>query len=438
MKIFLEMVGCRLNQSEIEIYARQFRSAGHSLVPSASGADMVVVNTCAVTNEAASDSRQKIRQAARAGVQQIVVTGCWSTLNEHAAAALDGVTRVVSNEKKDGLVKEVLNLPPEAFDLEPLAREPLPGIHLRTRAFIKTQDGCDYHCTFCVTRLARGRSISRPIHEVIADIQSALKGGAQEIVLTGVALGSWGYDLVPQTDLTHLLPTILNNTGLKRLRLSSIEPWDLDEKFFELWRDPRLCRHLHIPLQSGSAATLRRMARRTTPEAYAGLVAIARSAAPGLALTTDIIVGFPGETDTEFQESLDFVRRMTFASGHVFTFSSRPGTGAERLSDQVPHPQRKERNAQMRSVISESAAVYRCHFLGETLAVLWESTDQLSADGWRLSGLTDNYLRVYAFSKAPLWNQVSQVRLVKKAEDGMEGEIIGEVNHASHADQLSG
>jgi threonylcarbamoyladenosine tRNA methylthiotransferase MtaB len=273
---------------------------------------------------------------------------------------------------------------------------------------------------------------------VIADIQSALIGGAQEIVLTGVALGSWGYDLDQKTDLTHLLSTILNNTDLKRLRLSSIEPWDLDENFFELWRDPRLCRHLHIPLQSGSAATLRRMARRTTPEAFAGLVALARSAAPDLALTTDIIVGFPGETDIEFQESLDFVRRIAFASGHVFTFSSRPGTAAERLSDQVPHPQRKERNAQMRSVISESAAVYRTRFLGETLAVLWESTDQLSAVGWRLSGLTDNYLRVYAYSKAPLWNEVSQVRLVKEAEDGLEGEIMSEVNHASHADQLSG
>jgi threonylcarbamoyladenosine tRNA methylthiotransferase MtaB len=436
MNIYLDMVGCRLNQSEIELYARQFRAAGHALVPSAAEADLVVVNTCAVTSAAASDSRQKIRQAARHGAKQIVVTGCWSTLNASTAAGIEGVTRVINNAQKHDLVKDILNSPAELFELEPLAREPLPGIHLRTRAFIKTQDGCDYHCTFCVTRLARGLSKSRSVQEVSRDIQSALDGGAQEIVLSGVALGSWGFDFSPKTDLRHLIQTLLGTTSVRRLRLSSIEPWDLDQKFFDLWLDARLCRHLHLPLQSGSSSTLRRMARKTTPEAFAELAGLARTVAPDLALTTDIIVGFPGETEEEFQESLNFVRDMDFASGHVFTFSSRPGTAAALLEDQVPFPVRKARNAQMRLVIEQSAARYRSSYLNRVLPVLWETTDQLSADGWRLSGLTDNYLRVYATSKMPLWNKVSQVRLVQEGEDGMSGAIVSEVDDAGHADQL--
>lgn len=419
------MVGCRLNQSEIETFARQFRKAGHQIVPSAAQADMVVVNTCTVTHLAASDSRQKIRQAARAGVEKIVVTGCWSTLNENAATALEGVTRVVSNTDKDNLVTAVLEENSGGFDREPLAREPLPGIHLRTRAFIKAQDGCDYHCTFCITRLARGKARSRMAPEVIADIQAALQGGAQEVVLTGVALGSWGYDSNPPANLTCLIQAILNETSVPRLRLSSVEPWDLDGPFFELWQDPRMCRHLHLPLQSGCAATLRRMARQTTPQAYADLAGLARSAAPDLALTTDIIVGFPGETDEEFQESLDYVKSMAFASGHVFTYSARPGTAAVHLPGQVPPAVSKSRSAAMRLALAESARHYQANYLGDTMTVLWEATDRFNSDGWRLSGLTGNYLRVFAHSKTHLWNQLSRVRLNTLVPDGIEGEILG-------------
>ncbi len=425
MNIYLDMVGCRLNQSEIETFARQFRSAGHQIVPSAAQADMVVVNTCTVTHQAASDSRQKIRQAARAGVEKLFVTGCWSTLNEAAAAGMEGVTSVFSNTDKDNLVTQVLVENHTAFDREPLAREPLPGIHLRTRAFIKVQDGCDYHCTFCITRLARGKARSRKIREVIADVQAALQGGAQEVVLTGVALGSWGHDFNPQQGLTHLIRSILGETSVTRLRLSSIEPWDLDKAFFDLWKDERMCRHLHLPLQSGCAATLRRMARSTTPQAYTDLVDMARAVAPDLALTTDIIVGFPGETELEFRESLEFVRAMAFASGHVFTYSSRPGTPAVRLPDQVPLAVSKSRNSAMRSVLAESAEKYQSNYLGNSLTVLWEATNTLNSKGWRLSGLTDNYLRVHAYSKTSLWNQLSRVKLNRLVEDGIEGEIIG-------------
>lgn len=423
MKVFLDMIGCRLNQSEIEKFAAQFRAAGHEIVGTAAEADTVVVNTCAVTSEAASDSRQKIRQAARTSPSEIIVTGCWSTLDAAGARSLPGVTRVVANDNKDRLVRDLLNLPEAEYDLEPVARAPLPGAHLRTRAFIKVQDGCDNHCTFCVTRIARGAGRSRTMEAVLDDISAALDGGAQEVVLTGVHLGSWGQDFDQPEHLRDLVAAVLRRTSVPRLRLSSLEPWDLDEDFFSLWSDPRLCPHLHLPLQSGAVETLRRMARKTTPETFARLVEAARKAAPGAAISTDIIVGFPGETDAAFEESLNFVRQMAFASGHVFTYSARPGTAAAKMRPQIHGDVRKQRGAQMRAVVAESAERYRAQFLGAEADVLWESTDAYGPTGWRLHGLTGNYLRVTALSQERLWNQISRVRLV-----GMEGEVMrGEV-----------
>jgi len=425
VKVFLDSVGCRLNQSEIETYARQFTAAGHSLVPSAEQADLVVVNTCTVTAAAAADSRGKIRQAARAGAREVVVTGCWSTLNPNAAQELPSVTRLVPNGEKDHLVADLLQLPQESFDLEPVARQPVPGARLRTRAFIKVQDGCDNRCTFCVTTLARGAGRSRPVEQILADIRAALDGECQEIVLTGVHLGSWGHDLTPAARLGDLVAEVLRRTDVPRVRLSSLEPWDLAADFFSLWKDSRLCRHLHLPLQSGCAETLRRMARKTTPEAFAGLVEAARAAIPGVAITTDVIVGFPGESEAEYAASLGFVAAMQFAGGHVFSYSARPGTAAARMPAQVPHLLRKERSAQMRATLAESADHYQDHFLGKVLPVLWESATALGPDGWQVSGLTDNYLRVSAQAPQTCWNQITPVHLVGHTAEGMVGQLQG-------------
>jgi threonylcarbamoyladenosine tRNA methylthiotransferase MtaB len=425
MKIFLDSIGCRLNQSEIELFANQFRIAGHTLVGQAGEADLVVINTCDVTTEAASDSRQKTRQAAHAGAQNIVLTGCWTTLNPSGALKLPGVTQVIGNERKDTLVFEVLNRPADDFELEPLAREPLPGLHLRTRAFIKVQDGCDNHCTFCITRLARGKASSRAVKEILADITAALRGDAQEIVLTGVQLGSWGQDFDSKKHLGDLLGIILDETPVQRLRLSSLEPWDLDEGFLGLWQDRRLCRHLHLPLQSGSAHTLRRMARKTNPAAYATLVSIARGVVPEIALTTDIIVGFPGESEEEFTESLKFVESIGFAGGHVFSFSERPGTPAAHFESKIPPSVRKERSKCMRSVLAQSSEKYRQAFIGQEIKVLWEATNQLTPLGWQVTGLTDNYLRIYSLAAEPMWNKISSVRLTELRSDGLAGFITG-------------
>jgi threonylcarbamoyladenosine tRNA methylthiotransferase MtaB len=242
MKVFLDSVGCRLNQAEIEIMARQFRAAGHEIVERPAMAELAVINTCAVTSRAGSDSRGMIRRIASAGELRIVATGCWATLQAGSAAALAGVSRVVSNVDKDRLVADLLGVPPHALDLQFTARLLLPGGRRRTRAFIKVQDGCNNRCTFCVTALARGRGRSRTLPDVVRDAQAALDGGTKEIVLTGVHLGSWGRDL--GLDLKYLVRGLLAETVVPRLHLSSLEPWDLDEAFFSLWEDPRLCRLL--------------------------------------------------------------------------------------------------------------------------------------------------------------------------------------------------
>ncbi|MFL7868985.1 MAG: MiaB/RimO family radical SAM methylthiotransferase [Anaerolineales bacterium] len=422
MKIYLDTIGCRLNQSEIEYMARQFRAAGHEIVATADEADLAVVNTCTVTSQAAADSRGTIRRIARAGVEEIVATGCWATLQPQKAAALPNVLRVVKNPQKEVLVPKLLNLPVESFDLEPIAREPLPGLRQRTRAFIKVQDGCDNHCTFCITTIARGAGHSRPLADVIADVQSALDGGTKEVVLTGVHLGSWGQEL--DAHLRDLVKAILTHTDTPRLRLSSLEPWDLDADFFSLWQDERLCQHLHLPLQSGCAATLKRMARKTTPASFRDLVAAARQIMPEAAITTDVIAGFPGETDQEFAESLAFIREMDFAGGHAFTYSPRPGTAAARLGGQVRHEIRKERNALLRETFEEGAKAYRQRFVGEETSVLWESVTQMDGQGWQMEGLTGNYLRVRAVAPEPRWNHLERVKLTRQTKDGLIGEIL--------------
>jgi threonylcarbamoyladenosine tRNA methylthiotransferase MtaB len=424
MKVYLDSIGCRLNQSEIEKIASQFRFAGHEIVQAADEADVVVVNTCTVTSQAASDSRQKIRQAARAGAAEILVTGCWSTLEPQNALALPGVRRVFTNPEKDRLVSSYLQLPGEVFDLDPLVRQPLPGLHLRTRAFLKVQDGCDNHCTFCITRIARGAKRSVPVEQVLADAQAAQKGGAKEIVLSGVHLGSWGSDFDNPLHLYHLIAAILRNTDIPRIRLSSLEPWDLDQRFFTLWENPRMCRHLHLPLQSGSASVLHRMARKTTPESFASLVDQARKVSPEMAITSDLIAGFPGETEAEFEVGLRFVEQMEFADGHVFTYSERPGTPAMQLAGMVPGSIRKQRSARLRDAIEKCNRQFRQRQLGREVTVLWESTDSTGPQGWRLHGLTDNFLKVSAYSPQRLWNQFNQVRLAELTEDGVQGILV--------------
>jgi threonylcarbamoyladenosine tRNA methylthiotransferase MtaB len=423
MKVFLDMVGCRLNQSELEAYAHQFRLAGHTLTSDPGLADLIVINTCAVTSAAASDSRHKIRKAAGAGSSHIIVTGCYATLHQIEAAEFPGDIQVIDNQEKDHLVSTVLKIPLSELSQKKIQRVPIPGTRSRTRMFLKVQDGCDNHCTYCITRIARGPGRSRKVDTILEDIHSALDGGTQEIVLTGVHLGSWGNDFDTPSHLSNLVNTILSETSTPRLRLSSLEPWDITPGFFDLWQSQRLCRHLHLPLQSGCEATLHRMGRRINPKTYADVIKQARSSIPDVAITTDIITGFPGETEEEFAESVTFVDEIAFAGGHVFTYSARPGTVAALLPGQVPHSLSKKRSARMCEFIQQSSTTYQASHLGQHLQVLWEKSTPIEKNKWELSGLTDNNLRVYASSRIPYHNQLMNVRISGFHSVGLLGEI---------------
>jgi threonylcarbamoyladenosine tRNA methylthiotransferase MtaB len=421
MRVYLETTGCRLNQSEIETLARQFRQAGHTVVHSAEEADLCVVNTCAVTREATRSSRNLNRSNPAA---EIVATGCYAHLSPDLVGALPGVARVVDNIQKERLVPLVLDLDEEAFDREPLDRDFLPGALGRTRAFVKVQDGCNNRCTFCVTTIARGPGRSRPLEEVIREIQALAAAGYQEAVLTGVHLGSYGHERGEQDGLSRLVRAILSATDIPRLRLSSLEPWDLSPDFFSLWDDSRLCRHLHLPLQSGCDATLKRMARRTSQASFRALVTAARHHIPDLGISTDMIVGFPGETDDEFEISYDFIRAMGFMKLHVFRYSARAGTAAARMVGQVPEEIKKARSARLLALSDEGAQRFAAAFVGREMRVLWEQITGASEAGFHNSGLTDNYLRVDMIAPAALTNTVSTVRLTAVTERGLLAEMV--------------
>jgi len=421
VKVYLRSLGCKLNQSEVEALARRFIAAGCQVVTDAEEADLCVVNTCAVTHIAARKSRRLIRRLHRANPEaRIVVTGCYAELFPHEVAKIEGVELVVGNADKERLVER---LGIRGYGLGVTTPIPYPLFFNRTRAFVKIQDGCNNRCAYCVIGLARGRERSRPPEEVLAEIGARVEAGCKEVVLTGVNIGAYGRDL--GTSLGRLIEDILTKTAVPRLRLSSIEPWDFDPSLLRLWEDPRLCRHLHLPLQSGCDATLRRMRRRYTAAEYAELVERAREAIPDLALTTDVIVGFPGETEADFEESLRFVEKMGFARLHVFKYSARPGTPAATMPQQVPCEEKRRRSEAMMALARRGSEEFRRRFLGRTMEVLWERKERRREGRRRIwSGLTDNYIRVWAESEADLANTITPAKLVALTEDGMRGEIV--------------
>jgi threonylcarbamoyladenosine tRNA methylthiotransferase MtaB len=361
------------------------------------------------------------RHAAREGSASVLLTGCWATLEPEKASTLPSVALVIPNDRKETLVQDNFYNP--MIDVDPISRQLLTDLLGRTRAFIKVQDGCDSRCTFCLTTIARGKARSFPTARVIKDVEEAVDGGAQEIVLTGVQLGSWGADFTEPRHISDLVSTLLKETEIPRLRLSSIEPWSINNEFFALLENPRVCRHLHLPLQSGSQAILRRMARKTKLDEYAELIATARRTIPGVAITTDVIVGFPGENEEAFAESAAFIKAMEFAHGHVFTFSSRPGTTAATYENQIHPKKMKEYSAEMRGILQSSAESFRKSFVGQSLPVLWESEIRSSNGHRQYKGFTDNYIKVRGEGPTSLWNTITETRLTHASDDFMLGEI---------------
>ena len=407
--------------------AHQLRAAGHEIVTEAAAADKVIVNTCAVTAEAARDARNLTRRFHRQNAAaEVVLTGCYATIAPQELAQVKGAGRIVANQDKERLAQMLDPAAPAGFpvfDQEPVQREFLAGSVGSTRAFVKVQDGCDNHCTFCITTVARGAGQSRHLGDVVAEIQARCAAGYQEVVLTGVHLGSYGQEFSQKTGLRDLVQAILRYTDIPRLRLSSLEPWDITPDFFTLWQDARLLPHLHLPLQSGSDEVLRRMARRTRRAAFRTLAAAARAAIPHLSLTTDIIVGFPGETEAEFQQSMEFVREMGFARLHVFNYSQRPGTAAATMPRQVPLETRKERSRRMIELGERLSLAFHEQYVGVTAPVLWETAVGADDAGLRWVGYTDNYIRVQASGPADLFNRITPVQLSAAQVNGMMGRL---------------
>jgi threonylcarbamoyladenosine tRNA methylthiotransferase MtaB len=425
MKVFLDSVGCRLNQSEIERIARQFLQAGHALVADVLEADLVVINTCAVTAKAASDSRGKIRLAARVNPNvKIISTGCWSTLEPERAAQMDNIVQLVLNENKDTLAQNFLGSAMIENDTSQIESWPsLPGSHADLRAFIKVQDGCDNFCTFCVTRVVRGKSTSLPLQSILSEIQSAVKSGVNEVVLSGVNLGSWGRDHSHTENLKYLLRTILKETDIQRIRLSSLEPWDIDASFFELWDNPRLCRHFHLPLQSGSDRILKRMGRRITSRNFLRLVQEANAIIPDLALTTDIIIGFPGEEQVDFEQTSALVEEAGFSGGHVFNYSPRPKTPALELTPEIEPAIKKERSRLLRLQFQVLERQFRFKQIDKTFQVLWEHSAQIAPGSWKLTGFTDTYLKTQLLCSEDRLGKMESIRITGVVQSLLQGNV---------------
>jgi threonylcarbamoyladenosine tRNA methylthiotransferase MtaB len=445
MRIYTGSLGCKLNQSEMDALEARLAATGHEIVVSPAESDLCVLNTCAVTHVAAQKSRQALRRLHRQNPQaRLVVTGCYAELSPGDLRDLPGVELVIGNQDKARLA-DLIGGGGQAVDPswshpaefgKPLGSMEFHPPHRRTRALVKIQDGCDNACSYCLIHVARGPQRSRAPTEILEEVQARLAAGHQEIVLTGVHIGAYGSDREsatpdeqpgsgPDLDLWGLVARILNETDVPRLRLSSIEPWDLPEQAFALWKDARLCRHLHLPLQSGCSATLQRMARHYSPSGFAALVEAARAAIPDLAVTTDVIVGFPGEADWEFAESLAFAQAMQFSRVHVFPFSARPGTPAAQMPDQVPAEVKAQRSRTMRTVAASCERVFHERFVGRTMSVLWESF-RPAGDSHVWHGLTGNYLRVHSVSASGLANNLTPARLIAWDDGSLRGMIENE------------
>jgi threonylcarbamoyladenosine tRNA methylthiotransferase MtaB len=416
LRIYVESMGCRLNTAEAEVLARRFAGAGHEVVDDPARAEVIVMNSCAVTAQAVRKGRRRVRTLHRANAHaEIAVTGCWATASPDVIGTMDGVHWVMPNAAKHEVVERVLG--------GELVQDPAPwspGQWGHTRAFIGIQDGCDHACTYCVTRLLRGPAQSRPPDEALAQVRHAVSQGAQEVVLTGVSLGAYGHDLALEDGLAYLGRRILGETSLPRLRFSSIEPWDVTEALLDLWRDARVCRQLHLPLQSGSDAILKRMGRRMEVDVYRAWVAAIREVSPDIALTTDLITGFPGETEEDFHATVAFAEACGFARLHVFPYSERAGTAAARLPGPVPGATRRARARVLRRVGRRLSAAYRERFVGRVLPVLWERQD--SEGGW--VGWSDTYVEVRADSERALYNRVTGTLLTGVSGTCLMGEVV--------------
>lgn len=417
--VALDYLGCKLNQAEIQELARRLESAGYTIVSPEAKADIYVLNTCSVTLTADSKSRHLLRQAKRRNpAARLVAIGCYAQRAPKELEGIEGVELVLDNDKKMGLAKLLGATASTKTPISPPGRE-----KRRTRAFVKIQQGCRNFCAYCIVPYVRNKESSVPADKITALVKGL--DGCREIVLTGTEIGAYSSNSV---NLERLIARILVETAADaaatlRIRISSLQPHHITRDLVTLWQNPRLCPHFHLSLQSGSDAVLKRMKRKYTSVLYRDAVNLIRRTVPDAAITTDVIVGFPGETEAEFKETLEFCREIKFTRVHVFPFSPRPGTAAAHMPEQVSDALKKERADIMLALAKTSAREFQQSFTGRTLEVLWE---QQSRGVW--SGYTGNYIRVYLKSPDDLSNTVMPVKLLKLYRDGLWGEESRELS----------
>jgi threonylcarbamoyladenosine tRNA methylthiotransferase MtaB len=444
----VENFGCRATQADGAALERQFESRGLGRT-SAAQANLVILNTCTVTNSADQDARAAIRRVQRENpLAKIIVTGCYAQRAPEEIAALPGVTAVIGNSHKHKLAEIVLDVvTPRREGFVPLAslsaeiqiqkpcaesREPEtetrlfisdifahtellaapvfesanPGSHPadRTRPNLKVQDGCDNRCSFCVIPSVRGHSRSLPLQQVIREMNALVVAGYREVVISGINLGRWGRDLgfrLPafgfrQSRFEDLVGGILSETKLEKLRISSVEPMDWSDELIALVASsPRIAKHAHVPLQSGSDAVLRRMHRKYRPWHYREKIEKIRAAMPTAAIGADVMAGFPGETDAEFDATRRLIADLPFTYLHVFTYSARPGTPAAVMPNQVPVHVARERNKILRDLAGEKKVAFMNSFIGKPIEAITLSVTHNNPDGDITEALTDNYLKLY-------------------------------------------
>lgn len=419
-------LGCKVNQFETELMEGLFKQRDYNIVPNDEKADIYVINTCSVTSFADKKSRQLIRRSARLNENAVIaVTGCYAQAASDKVAEITGVKVVLGTNNRHQIVDfveaamnddEVHNGVTDIMKARDFEDIPMLEVPARTRAFLKIQEGCTNFCSYCIIPFTRGPLRSRKLASVKSEAEKFLSMGFKEIVFTGIHLGAYGRDFHDGTTLADAARTVLELDGLQRLRLSSLESIELSDELLTMVREnPKFSHHLHLPLQAGSDYVLKRMNRHYNREEFRKLIENVKNAIPGVAISTDIIVGFPGETEEMFAESLEYIKSLGFSRVHVFPYSPREGTPAASMPDQIPDNIKKERVHRLQQVAEEMTRAFHEQYLGTKQKVLWETRTKGITDG-----VTDTYIRVYTKADV-IPGEITEVKLERLYEDGVWG-----------------
>jgi len=420
-KVVFYTFGCKVNQYETQAMREIMKRAGFQIVPEGEKADVYIVNTCTVTGISDRKARKLIRHIHRLHPEAfIVVTGCYAERAMREIESIKGVGLVLRNREKGRIAERIAAALGIEIDLPCEGKLQVERFDGQTRAMVKVEDGCDSFCAYCIIPFVRGPVRSRPIDETVTEVERLVRAGHREIVVTGIHLGAYGKDWGGKPSLVDLLREIKGINGVERIRLSSLKPMDVTDDLIQLMSsDPKFAHHLHISLQSGSDRILKLMRRGYTAEQFAEIVRKARAAMPDIGITTDVIVGFPGESEEDFKTSYEFIEEMGFSRIHVFRFSPRQGTLAAKMPDKVPPSVIKRRSEEMIALSRKLMCQFAETLVGKRQKVLLEEENGAGM----LSGFTGNYVR--AIIKAPSGMKGQMVEVLIK--DHKEGKVIGEI-----------